>query len=392
MKRFLLCFLVLAILFSLCGCESVLDGEVAVIQPYSGSPSQSASTAPEESVVLNTDEEFKLAVEDMIANGETEALFRIPLSDDTEKREAELSKYCQSIALNTPLGAYAVYYITCKLTPIVSYYNAGISITYKRSTESIQAITHISSARYLGSRLLSSMAACENSLTFFTSMDNLSADFIRSEIQELYWENPLSVAIPPESNISAYPASTGERIVEIEFTWAYTQSVLLDMQTRLLNSVDDIVSHSVDTGDYGLLSSFRDALQKRAVMQEPASVLSDTAYGVLVGQTGTPLGFSLAFKALCDRLGISCQIVNGLHNGREYYWNLVNCDGNWYHVDSAGDTSALTPDTFLFGDSSMQDTYSWATEEYPACPSDYFVSEEEALTSADYENQSILTQ
>ncbi|MCQ2451654.1 MAG: hypothetical protein MJ075_00775 [Oscillospiraceae bacterium] len=367
MKRLILVLMLLSLLPGLLGCESVLDGEVSVIQPYAVGNSQPAMDYPEETLILNTDDEFRAAVENMIANGEASAAFRIPLSEDMENRETELEEYCQSIALSSPLGSYAVYYITCKLTPIVSYYTCNVTITYKRSTESLQNITRISSARFFESRLLSALSGYEDSLTFQTSVDSLTTDYIISEIERLSQEHPLMIVMPPDAGITNYPSSTGTRITEIDFQWSYTRLVLSDMQNRLLNNVDDIISRSEDTGDYGLLTSFYGAFQNITLLQEPINPLSNTAYGVLVGKAGTSLGFALGFKALCDRLGMDCKIIDGWLDGKEHYWNLVNCDGSWYHIDSSENTA----DILLFGDNSMQGRYFWATEEYPSCPTDY---------------------
>ena len=46
-------------------------------------------------------------------------------------------------------------------------------------------------------------------------------------------------------------------------------------------------------------------------------------------------GFADAYKLVLDQLGIDCLVLcdTGAPEGEGTYWNLVNVDGSWYHVD-----------------------------------------------------------
>ncbi len=76
---------------------------------------------------------------------------------------------------------------------------------------------------------------------------------------------------------------------------------------------------------------------------------SHTAYGALAGGTAVCDGYSLAFQRFMDVLGIPCLIATGERNGDSHAWNLVQLDGQWYHLDVTWDdqTWGIIRDYFL---------------------------------------------
>lgn len=58
---------------------------------------------------------------------------------------------------------------------------------------------------------------------------------------------------------------------------------------------------------------------------------SYNAYGFFKTGTGVCQGYSLAFMAIMDRLGIKCDSV--ISSEMNHMWNLVQVNGKWYHID-----------------------------------------------------------
>ena len=56
-----------------------------------------------------------------------------------------------------------------------------------------------------------------------------------------------------------------------------------------------------------------------------------SAYDALVGKKAVCEGYTLAFKALAQELGLSCGIVTS--SSLNHAWNLVAVNGSYYHVD-----------------------------------------------------------
>ena len=53
-------------------------------------------------------------------------------------------------------------------------------------------------------------------------------------------------------------------------------------------------------------------------------------------------GYSKTFAYLCQSVGIPCVCVHGYGNGGDHMWNMVQLDGEWYHVDVTWDDPITT--------------------------------------------------
>ncbi len=81
------------------------------------------------------------------------------------------------------------------------------------------------------------------------------------------------------------------------------------------------------------------------------SELGGSAYASLIKGFGRCESFSKAFMWCMRKLGIECICVSGSQNWdedsmyTEHSWNIVNIDGNWYHVDITVDNVNLGTDS-----------------------------------------------
>lgn len=62
-------------------------------------------------------------------------------------------------------------------------------------------------------------------------------------------------------------------------------------------------------------------------------LIQRSAYGAVVGGGTVCSGYSLAFKALCDRLDLPCWCVGGSWNGTSHVWNMICLDGETLYID-----------------------------------------------------------
>lgn len=72
---------------------------------------------------------------------------------------------------------------------------------------------------------------------------------------------------------------------------------------------------------------------------DTSATYKDTAYGALVKQKADCEGYSRAFLYIMNELGIECLCVSCDKSSlsEAHTWNMVKCDGNWYHVDVTWD-------------------------------------------------------
>lgn len=58
-----------------------------------------------------------------------------------------------------------------------------------------------------------------------------------------------------------------------------------------------------------------------------------SAYDALFSNKAVCTGYTLLFQKFMDQMGIPCYYANGTLNGVGHAWNIVQIDGQWYHID-----------------------------------------------------------
>lgn len=102
---------------------------------------------------------------------------------------------------------------------------------------------------------------------------------------------------------------------------------------------------------------------------------SYTAYGALVERMAVCNGYAQAMELLLKCCDINAYMIVGTADGVAHAWNLVELDGNWYHLDATWNDPV--PDTrgnvihtyFNVSDAVMAESHTWKQEVYPACES-----------------------
>lgn len=97
-------------------------------------------------------------------------------------------------------------------------------------------------------------------------------------------------------------------------------------------------------------------------------------YDALVGGSAVCSGYAFAYMDLMNRAGVPCEYV--VSEGMNHAWNLVNCNGNWLHVDVTWDDPVsnvqgrVRHHYFLISDRAISDEdhghYGWETDR--TCP------------------------
>ena len=94
-------------------------------------------------------------------------------------------------------------------------------------------------------------------------------------------------------------------------------------------------------------------------------------YGVLKYGSYICVGNATTFKLFMDMLDIPCQIIHSTEQG-EHAWDLVQIDGDWYHVDLTFDGGSKMPTYSNFNvpdDVKLNSGYPWDTTKFPAADS-----------------------
>ncbi len=104
-------------------------------------------------------------------------------------------------------------------------------------------------------------------------------------------------------------------------------------QAKVMSKVSEIVKSCVKSGmsDYEKALTLHDYLVDNASYDETYS--NYHAEGVLLQGSGVCQSYAVAYSLLLDKAGIR----NDFDWGTDHIWNLVQMDGEWYHVDATWD-------------------------------------------------------
>ena len=140
---------ILALFLSLClltGCSSLLEREYSSVEPHSSKfwESEAADTLRAEN--------YQDVVNDLLIligqHTEAATLRLYDLGDDLQVAEL-LDRAISEVQQETPMGAYAVEYITAARKPQRGHYEISVRIGYRRTVEQIQAVVSATSTEAL---------------------------------------------------------------------------------------------------------------------------------------------------------------------------------------------------------------------------------------------------
>ena len=357
MKRQLLALcMALSVLFP-CGCASMLNRDYAVVTPHSAAP-----TADGDPSVLRVEryQDLVNALTYLVTQGREMGTIRLYMGED--QVDTDLSAACLAVVQEDPLGAYAVDFITYSVSPAITCFEADIQITYRRTPEQVAAVVAATGATAIRGELKNDLAVfAEESVLRINYFEGDESD-IRELVEEAYYAEPATALDLPDSTITIYPESGRQCIVEVLLSYHLSREELEYRQTQLTQRAEAMVSPlPTGQGDEALLAVARAVLSAGGYWPEGGS----TAYHALLEGGGNSEGLALAMALLCQIRGISCQVVKGTQNGAEQFWNVLQTDTGYQHMDLSREDERQ----FIFlSDQEIEALgYQWDEDSTPLC-------------------------
>ncbi len=375
MKRAVMLLLCISLLFS-CGCASVLDGETLEITEHV--PVEKQNEVDTVAAEVSNYAALRNAVYALVAAHQTEGTIRLinyELENHSSNIESDINRACAEVSNEEPLGLYSVYYIGNSVTSLVAFTEADITVTYKRDQAQVSSLTTVYTERFLRSEILDMMRSYNDYGAFYVSLDTLTSAEVEECVRSTYYDNPLDIVMMNLESVSMYPESGRPRILELVFSSKYSASQRTSMTRALNSAVNKLVESAGGRNDASLLlslcqllidTSSYDILTDESFDYAPDDLIA-TAYGALVSGRAVSDGYALALKALCDKLGLDCVVVNGMRNGISHMWNIVRIGDYCYHVDASMCDENGINTAFLQDDYGFSEEYEWDTDKYPTC-------------------------
>ena len=155
--------------------------------------------------------------------------------------------------------------------------------------------------------------------------------------------------------ISAMSYVYYDKTTEFHVSYRYSGEELEFVKTDFDRRIEEICSN-VDSklSDYEKALFVHDYLADNYEYDYSNSDVIHDAYRMLITGRGVCSAYANLFKAICNRLGLGCEVVwTKLDN---HDWNVVRINGFWYNVDVTWDDTGagkqeyfLVPDTLIWG-------------------------------------------
>ena len=146
--------LALCLSLLLTGCEAMLHGEYLTVEHHS-----MLSAAEDDSSVIRVEnyQELVSGILSLVSACQEQGVIQLS-NYNTRDVEADLTAACLEVSHEDPLGAYAVDYIKHEFSRILTYYQATITIGYRRTLEQIRSVVPVTGSSAIRSEVQGALA------------------------------------------------------------------------------------------------------------------------------------------------------------------------------------------------------------------------------------------
>ena len=364
-RRVLLILTVLSLALTASACGSVFAADYSYAIEYSDEEEIPGGVFGAE---VRNYIQLKNELTGLVNQGRTSA--ELSFSGYTGSVRDDMAAACYEIKTQTPMGAWAVEELAYEFNRIVSYYTAQISVSYKRSAQEMEDVVTLNGVSSLRSYVTDAVNAHSEKLVLRIFSSTVNEDYIKDIVSAAYFDDPLLSAGEPYAGVSGYPAEGANRIYEIELDYGMDAGGLDELRGELAVRISGMCGEVKAREPWKRALELAQSLSGSFRAADSGDGSADTVSGALLEGRASSMGAALAYKALCDGLGIECIVVRGrlgTLGTQDHYWNIIGIDGDYYHVDISRLKSAGAERSFLLDDARAWGTYMWDSEGYPEC-------------------------
>ncbi len=349
----------LCVILSLClflsGC-SWMNGSYVSVTPHRNDTSivpNSVTTVSSYRGIIN-------AIVNLIEGGAESGVLSVDdySSQDLEK---DLERACKNVLQSTSVGAYAVESIDYEIGAGVGLLTVALSIQYRHGRNEIRQIRSVDTVESAEGIIETELNQCSSSMTI-RIYNYLDTDFVQF-IQDYYNRFPDYVIELPQVTVQVYPQTGADRIVEIQLSYQTSRDALKSMQSYTRSVFSSAYLYVIgDTDPHVKYSQLFSFLMERYEYTIETSITP--AYSLLRHGVGDSRAFASVYARMCNSANLQCLMVSGTKAGEPYFWNIIQIDDRYYHLDllssAAGSVMQLLTDEQMSG-------YVWDYSAYPVC-------------------------
>lgn len=331
-----------------------MDGSYVSVVPHKVGYSRADDSIP----VISDYIDLRSAIINLIDCGSTEGVFLLGeyLPENVKKDMIRAKNY---VTKSYPLGAYSVESIEFSFGTNGGQNALSVQISYRHTKSEIDQIRTVHEISGATNSIADALNNHRSSLVLLiTGYED--TDFAQW-ISDYVALHPNVVMELPQVSVQIYPEQGDTRVVELLFTYQNSRDTLRQMQ----NQVKQIFSSaelyvSTDADEQTKLSQLYIFLMERFDYHFETSLTP--SYSLLCHGVGDSKAFAQVYAAMCQQIGLDCITIFGSYHGEARYWNMVQVNGVYYHIDLV--RSYQSGKLQLLDDSQMEG-YVWDYSAYP---------------------------
>ena len=361
-RRKLLCLLLAGMTLLLTACGNLFDREYLSVTDYE-IPVQEPAKEAEAGVTVRNENELRRALVSLLNRQAAEGRIVFDPAYEGDISE-DLSKVCWKVRTQDALFAYCVANISYDLTKLVNHSEARFTIRYTEAGQDRDSIVRLQLTNGLEDEILDALRKGDSRLVVLIGRSTLSEEDVAGLASQVYRENPRLEPKEPRVTVNMLSGTGNQRLYEINFNYGMTQEDLAQRRQLLQ-----------DTAPFGDPARLSRDPALRAL--QACSYLTGTCrynengpgdiYSALILGEANSEGLALAYVELCRQVNVPCQIVYGQRDWRSRCWNIIQLDGEFYHVDVAACIEQGYEQGFLLQDQAMWTFCRWDISSYPPC-------------------------
>lgn len=355
MKKSPILLLTLSLLLT--GCSALLEREYSSVTPHSAVPA-----TEEDPSILRADsyQELVNALIYLVSSGMEEGVVR--LYTDGEDVVTFLSDACLEVVQEDPLGAYCVDFIKYTIDPVVTYSEARVEITYRRTREQVASITQATGVTAIRGELESALTSFAPERVLRVSYFEEDASYIQELARQAYYNVPACALGMPDLSVFIYPNTGRQRIVEVLLSYPLERSELETRRAALAETLETLARDLAGRPELPAAAALA-LLERGEYDAQGGCAVND----LLDNGSAASEGLALTYAALCQQLELPCHVAQGTREEEPHFWNVVQTEEGWRHID----LSAIGPNQEsgpFYTDLALQELgYLWEENSLPAC-------------------------
>lgn len=344
--------LILGIVLCFSGCAEMFSAYY-----YSEEPHLHRTTVSGPSYAVEDMDDIHKALCDAIAAFETEMMI-IGQGHDIDALEKDLQQVYLHVLEHDPMAAYAVEGMTSRAGQVDGKNVVTVSFEYRYDTKYLRHIRKVETMEDAASQLRAALEGCDGSLVLY--VEHYEEQDLIQIAQEYAVRYPDRVVEIPRILTGIYPYTGEARVVDITFSYTMDLASLKQMRTDVARCFNDAVEALPEgASDREVYESLWSFLRDRDTGRYDSSITP--AYSLLYHGVGDSKAYATIYAALCERVGMPCQVVRGTRDGQGHCWAVIRTEEGERHLD-------LLAETFLPRTDAQMEGYVWDPDRVPACP------------------------